>query len=417
MSRRNGILLALGLFSTAALIAWAVIPAPIVVEIAAVTRGPFEQTVDEQAKTRIRDHYLISAPLAGELDRITLREGDDVPAGGVIAHLRPALPALLDARTELELRHRLEAAEAAKERADARVKQAEVAIAQTRLVVERSRKLAESKLIAAAKLDADELAFQMSERELETAHADSHVAQHDIDVARAALQRTRDAGRSGAAPEWLLRAPIAGRVLRVHQQSGGTVGVGTALAELGDPANLEVVVELLTTEAPQVRAGALVRLDNWGGTQPLVARVRRIEPRAFTKISALGVEEQRVNVLLDIVSDPREWSTLGEGYRLDAHIRVYDRNDALKVPTGALFRRGDQWCLFIVDGHDRARETTVEVGHRNEEFAELLSGAAPNDRAILYPSDALREGARVTPAVTASAAPDAPEAPARNGQK
>jgi HlyD family secretion protein len=400
MQRRNLVLVTLGVLVVAALIAWAVIPAPLVVEIATVTRGPFEQTVDEQAKTRIRDHYLVSAPLAGELDRITLREGDDVVAGGVIAHLRPALPVLLDARTELELRRRVEAARAAKERADARVRQAEVGLAQSRLEAERSSKLAESKLIAAAKLEADELAFQMSARELESARADAHVAQHDIDIAMAALMRARDAGHGRNATDWPLLAPIDGRVLRIHQRSGGAVGVGTPLAELGEPGNLEVVVELLTTEAPQVHAGATVRLDNWGGAVPLMARVRRIEPWAFTKISALGVEEQRVNVLMDIVTDRARWSSLGEGYRLDAHIRVYANADALRVPTGALFRTGDQWHVYAVTPDGRAREVAVTVGHRNERFAEILSGVKPSDKVILYPSDAVRDGARVIAAAT-----------------
>jgi len=400
MNKRNLILVAVGVLICAALIAWALIPAPVVVEIATVTRGPFEQTVDEQAKTRIRDHYLVSSPLAGELDRITLREGDDVVAGGVIARLHPTLPALLDSRTELELRRRVEAARAAKDRADARVNQAEVGLAQSRLEVERSRKLAESKLIAAAKLDADELAFQMSGRELESARADAHVAQHDIDIAVAALARARDVGQKGSEADWLLRAPIGGRVLRVHQKSGGTVGVGTSLAELGEPGNLEVVIELLTTEAPQVRAGAAIRLDNWGGAAPLVARVRRIEPWAFTKISALGVEEQRVNVLADIVTDRAQWSSLGEGYRLDAHISVYENKDALRVPTGALFRTADQWYVYVVGPDDRAREKAVAVGHRNETFAEIRDGVKENDKVILYPSDAVKEGARVVAAAT-----------------
>lgn len=395
MNRRNLVLVAVFVVLTAGLVAWALVPAPVVVEMSSVTRGAFEQTVDEQAKTRIRDHYVVSSPLAGELDRIALREGDDVAASSVIARLHPALPTLLDTRTEQELRRRVEAAQAAKERADTRVKQAQVGLEQSRLELGRSRKLAESKMVAQAKLESDELAFQMSEREVDSALADAHVAQHDIDIATAAVARAREAGGRATEPEWPLRAPIAGRVLRVHQKSGGTVVVGTPLIELGDPANLEVLVELLTTEASQVVPGAVVRLDNWGGPVPLTGRVRRIEPWGFTKISALGVEEQRVNVLVDIVTDHSQWSSLGEGYRLDAHIRVYERSDALRVPTGALFRSGPQWSVFAVAAGGRARQTIVTVGRRNATFAEVLDGLKEGDRIVLYPGDMVREGVRL----------------------
>jgi HlyD family secretion protein len=222
----------------------------------------------------------------------------------------------------------------------------------------------------------------------------------DLDIyggefAAAALARARETGSTAREAEWLLRAPIAGRVLRVPQKSGGTVGVGTSLVELGDPANLEVLIELLTTEAPKVAPGAAVRLDEWGGSVPLSGRVRRIEPWGFTKISALGVEEQRVNVLVDIVTDRREWSALGEGYRLDVHIRVYERADALQIPSGALFRSGAQWMVFSVTANGRARQTIVTVCHRNENFTEILSGLKANDRIVLYPSDAVKDGVRL----------------------
>ena len=256
---------------------WLLLPAPVPVDVAAVTRGPFTQTTDEQARTRIRDHYTVVAPLAGELDRIALREGDDVEAGAVVARLRPTLPALLDVRTQQELQRRVEAARAAKEAAEARVARAQVAQAQARLEVERSRKLAESHLVAAAKLETDELTLAMTAQELESARADAHVAQHDIDIAVAALGRAHAGGSAGAGSEWSLVAPIAGRVLRVHQKSAVTVTAGAPLVEFGDPGNLEVLIELLTTEAPPVVPGAVVRLTNWGGSGPLSGRVRRIE--------------------------------------------------------------------------------------------------------------------------------------------
>lgn len=400
MTRRNQWILGATLTGLVAFLVWVLIPSPVAVEIGTVSRGPLEETVDEQAKTRIRDHYVLTAPLSGELDRITLREGDEIAAGQIVARLRPVVPALLDSRTELELRRRVEAARAAQERAAARLAQAQVALEQARLEVERSRKLAESKLIAAAKLESDELAFLMAQREIDTADADVHVARHDVEVALAAVSRAHEGARTDE--DWLLKAPIAGRVLRVQQKSAGTVSVGAPLIEFGDLADLEVVIEQLTNEATRVTPGAPVRFDDWGGPEPLLGRVRRIEPWGFTKISALGVEEQRVNILVDFVSPHGQWASLGEGYRLDAHIQVYRNDNALRLPTGALFRVGDQWSVYTVDSRDRARRVPVRIDHRGTVFAELLGGLPEGTRVIVYPGDTIRDGVRVAPAAGAA---------------
>jgi HlyD family secretion protein len=394
MSRRRVFLFGIAAVLAGALLVWALVPAPIAVEVASVARGPFEQTTDEQARTRIRDHYAVTAPLNGEVERLALREGDDVAAGALVARLHPALPALLDNRTELELRRRVEAARAAKEATDARVARSAIALVQARRDAERSRQLAPSHLVAAAKLESDELALAMATQELESARADAHVAQHDIDIAVAALARAREPG-GGTGSVWPVTAPIAGRVLRVQQKSAGTVTVGAPLLELGDPGNLEVLIELLTTEAPLVAAGAPVRFINWGGPTTLSGRVRRIEPWGFTKVSALGVEEQRVNVLVDITSPRKEWDALGEGYRLDARIQVYRRDNALTVPTGALFRMGERWSVYLITTGQRAQRVPVTIGHRNDRVAEVLAGLREGDRVVVYPSDALRDGARV----------------------
>lgn len=400
MTRRNRWILGGTVTGLVVFLVWVLIPSPVTVEIGTVTRGPLEETVDEQARTRIRDHYVLSAPLSGELDRISLREGDEIAAGQTVARLRPVVPALLDSRTELELRRRVEAARAAQERAAARLAQGQVALEQARLEVERSRKLAESKLVAVAKLESDELGFLMAQREIDTANADVHVARHDVDVAVAAVSRAHEGARTDE--DWLLKAPIAGRVLRVQQKSAGTVSVGAPLIEFGDLSDLEVVIEQLTNEATRVTPGAPVRFDDWGGARPLVGRVRRIEPWGFTKISALGVEEQRVNILVDFVSPHEQWASLGEGYRLDAHIQVYRNDNALRLPTGALFRVGDQWAVYSVDNRDRARRTAVRVDHRGAVFAELLGPLSEGTRVILYPGDTIRDGVRVAPATGAA---------------
>lgn len=400
MTRRNQWILGGTLTGLAAVLVWVLIPSPVTVEIGTVSRGPLEETVDEQSKTRIRDHYVLSAPLSGELDRITLREGDVIAAGQTVARLRPAVPALLDSRTELELRRRVEAARAAQERAAARLAQGQVALEQARLEVERSRKLAESKLVAVAKLESDELAFLMAQRELDTANADVHVARHDVEVAVAAVSRAHEGTRTDE--DWLLKAPIAGRVLRVQQKSSGTVSVGAPLIEFGDLADLEVVIEQLTNEATRVVPGAPVRFDGWGGSQPLLGRVRRIEPWGFTKISALGVEEQRVNILVDFVSPHEQWARLGEGYRLDAHIQVYRNDDALRLPSGALFRVGEQWSVYTADNRNRARRVAVRIDHRGPVFAQLLGGLAAGARVVLYPGDTIHDGVRITAAATSA---------------
>lgn len=391
-------MLAVTLLGLVAFVVWVLIPAPIAVELGTVTRGPLEDTVDEVAKTRIRDHYVLSAPLMGELERIILREGDEIGAGEIVAHLRPVIPTLLDSRTELELRRRVEAARAAQERAAARLAQSEVALEQARLEVERSRKLAASKLIAAAKLETDELAFLMAQRELDSASADVHVAKHDVDIAVAAISRAHEGTRPNADAEWLLKAPIAGRVLRVQQRSAGAVNVGAPLIEFGDLADLEVVIEQLTNEATRVRPGAPVRFDNWGGSEPLLGRVRRIEPWGFTKISALGVEEQRVNILVDLLSPREQWGSLGEGYRLDAHIQVYRNDTALRLPTGALFRSGEQWSVYAVESNGRAKRVPVQIDHRGAVLTELEGGLSEGVRVVLYPGDAIRDGVRVVAA-------------------
>jgi len=398
MTRRNRLLLAGTSVGVVLLLAWLLRPAPVPVEIGTVTRGPLEQTVDEQAKTRIRDHYVVSAPLTGELERITLREGDEIAAGQTVARLRPVIPALLDSRTELELRSRVEAARAAQERAASRLAQGHVALAQARLEVERSRKLADSKLIPAAKLESDELAFLMAQRELDTASADVHIARHDVDVAVAAVSRAREGTRVGA--DWMLIAPIAGRVLRVQQKSAGTVNLGAPLIEFGDLGNLEVVIEALTNEATRVAPGMPVTFDNWGGAQPLLGRVRRIEPWGFTKVSALGVEEQRVNILVDFLSPREQWALLSEGYRLDAHIRTYRNDNALRLPSGAVFRAGDQWAVYALEDDGRVRRVPVRTDHRGTVFTELLSGLSDGARVVLYPGDTIHSGVRVTPATT-----------------
>jgi HlyD family secretion protein len=390
-SRRKVALAVAASAAVLAFAAWILRPQPVAVDVATVTRGALESYVEDQARTRVADHYVVSAPLAGVISRITLTEGDPVEAGAVIATLYPAAPALLDARTRDELRGRLESADATRRRAQATLAATEVQLEQARADLARTESLASRGLVAAARLLADRLATEARARELDAARQALHAATHDADVARAALGRSTSPGGEAA---WLVRAPAGGRIARVHQKSESAVALGAPLVEIADPAAMEVLAEMLTTDAVRIAPGAPVTLTGWGGTKALAGRVRRVEPLAFTKVSALGIEEQRVNVLIDLLTPPAERSTLGEGYRLDAHVRVYRADDVLRIPTGALFERGGEWWTYVVE-RDRAWLRRVEIGVRNGDAAEVRAGLSAGERVVLYPSDAVADGVRV----------------------
>jgi HlyD family secretion protein len=392
-NKRTWVWIALALAMVAG-VGWLAQPAAIPVETITIARGSFERTVDEQAKTRAREPYTVSTPLAGTLNRIALREGDVVSKGQVVAALRPAEPALLDARTRTELEARLEATRAARERAAAAAAAAEVALAQATADLQRTEQLAREKLVAQSRLDTDRLTLSLRQKEHDAARAAAHVATHDVDVARAALSQALGRGAAEAAP-WTVLSPVDGRVVRVLQKSEATLPAGTPLLEIADPQDLEVIAELLTSEAAQLVPGAPVTLTNWGGANSLRGSLRRIEPRAFTKISALGVEEQRVNAIIDIASPREERSNLGEGFRIDVRIQVYRAENVLRVPTSALFRSADQWSVFVIEPRGRARIRNVTLGSRGTADAELKSGLAQGERVIIYPGDAVLDGARV----------------------
>ncbi len=394
---RTWIIGGVALAATVALLGWAFAPRPLQVELAAASVGRFETTIDEDGRTRVRDRYVVSAPLAGRLSRIALREGDAVTPDMVLATLAPTLAPMLDARTSAELAVRVETTDAMVARAQTRIERAKVALEQTRTVLKRDEKLAADRFISANQLDTDRLAVRAAQKELDSAIQDRHVAGHELDQARAALAAVR--GDDDAT--FAVRAPVAGRVLRVLQPSAGTVALGTPLLEIGDTGAMEIVAELLTGDALQAKPGTPVRIERWGGTTPLVGRVRRIEPAAFTKISALGVEEQRVNVLIDITSPPEQWRALGDGYRVGVRIVALARDNVLRVPVSAVFPRtqsaGDDaraMAVFVIDA-GRARLRPVEIGGRNGEDAWIVSGLRAGNRVIVYPGDAVEDGARV----------------------
>ncbi|BEP65036.1 HlyD family efflux transporter periplasmic adaptor subunit (plasmid) [Variovorax sp. V213] len=376
-----------------AVLVWAFAPRPLAVEVARATMGPYEQSVVEDARTRLRDRYALSAPLAGRLARIALREGDAVQAGAVVATITPALSPMLDERTRREQSARVEATEAAVRRADAGIQRARVAVEQARIELRRNEQLAQQDFVSAAKVDADRLALQAAQTDLDVALQSRQVSGYERDTARAALVAIRATGSSEGI--FAVRAPVSGSVLRVAQTSETTVALGAPLIEIGDTARLEIVAELLTTDALQALPGAPVRVERWGGGGVLEGRVRRVEPAAFTKVSALGIEEQRVNVLIDLVGSPDQWRALGDGYRVGVRIVTLFRSSVLRVPVSAVFPQpGGGMAVFVVDGA-HARLTPIEHGGRNGSEAWVRGGLAEGAEVIVYPPVALRDGMRV----------------------
>lgn len=395
MQKKTWLTVAGGVAGAVALLAWAFAPRPIDVEVALVAAGPFEVTIDEEAKTRLSERYVVSAPLAGRLSRITLREGDAVSADMVVASLTPVLAPLLDERTTRELGARIEATQASLLRAATRIERAKVAQEQARNELRRSEQLAKDGFIAPTKLDTDRLSLSAAQRETEAAVADQHVATHELEVARAALSASRPGAGGGRA--FSVRSPVAGRVLRVPLTSEASVNVGTPLIEIGDTSRLEVVAELLTTDALQALPGSAVRIERWGGPGVLEGRVRRIEPAAFTKVSALGVEEQRVNALIDLTSPAEQWKALGDGYRVSVRIVILAETKVVQVPVSAVFPRPEGGnAVFVLDGN-RARLTPVELGARNGSAAWVRQGLAEGARVIIYPPVSVGDGVRVKP--------------------
>jgi HlyD family secretion protein len=380
------------LLAAAAGLLWSIMPRAVLVEAAAAIKQQFVATVDEDGKTRIRERFTVAAPLSGHLARIQLKVGDQVRADDAVATIVPSPAPLLDPRSRREAEERLGTAEAALERSKAAVEAAKAQSEQANNDLARTRSLAGVGASTVQALERAELAARLADRGLRESEFQNHAAEHEVSQARALLARYDDG--NGASDTWIVTAPVPGLVLKVAQESETIVQPGTPLVEIGDPHDLEIVVDVLSTDAVEIRPGAEVSIENWGGPTSLSGRVRRIEPAAFTKISTLGVEEQRVNVLIDIVSPPEQWSQLGDGYQLDARITVFSRADATIVPAGALFRRGESWSLYVVES-GRAQIRTVEVLRRSGRFAAISTGLALGERVIVYPTDKVEAGVRV----------------------
>jgi HlyD family secretion protein len=336
---------------------------------------------------------VVSAPVPGRMRRIELEPGDPVVARKtVVAQFEPADPALLDVRSKAELEARLRAAESAigGARAERERVRAELAFAQSEL--RRARQLVEEKVISARELESAQRQSEASERSLQSAEFNVRTAEHQLEVARASLLQTRG-GRTATIP---LLSPVNGVILRRLQESEAVVPTGQPLLEIGNLKDLEIVSDLLSSAAVRVSQGQAVIIEQWGGDRPLRGRVRRIEPSGFTKISALGVEEQRVNTIIDFEDPPEARPAIGDGYRVEVRIVVSSRQNVLKIPTASLLRHESEWAVFVVE-NGRVARRRVQVGERNGLEAEVTGGLSGNERLVAYPSDAIADGVEVVP--------------------
>lgn len=373
-------------------------PRPVLVDLAAATRGPLTVTIDEEGETRVRDVFVVSAPVTGRLLRVDSEVGDAVVADEtVLARIEPADPTFLDVRTAAEAEAAVRTAEAARTLAAADLRRTEAELAFARAELERAQKLAEREWISQSALDAAQRTHETRRAEVETARAVLEMRAHELEQARTRLLLPGEAkSELGPCACIDIRAPIDGRVLRLFRESEGVVQAAEPLVEIGDPRNLEIVVDLLSADAVRVEAGQRVIVDDWGGEAPIGGRVRRVEPFGFTKVSALGIEEQRVNVIVDLVDPAETWVRLGHGYRVEARIVLWHGDDVLKVPQGALFRDGDRWAVYAV-ANGRAALTPVTLGRRNGLEAEILDGLAEGEAIILHPGDRVTPGVRIAP--------------------
>ncbi|MEQ8787807.1 MAG: HlyD family efflux transporter periplasmic adaptor subunit [Pirellulaceae bacterium] len=388
----------LGLFAlaAAAVLGYAFWPKPIAVDLAEVTRGPLRVSVDEDGKTRIRDRYIVSAPLAGRLARIQLDSGDPIEAGKtLLAVIEPGDPELLDAREVAQAEARVKAAEVAHSQAAPMLEKARAELDFAESNLARVQRLAADSALASGELDEAKRLFRTRTEEYKAARFAEEIARFELAQAQAALLRSRPDGEDVEFPwRFEIRAPITGQVLRVFQESSAVVAAGTQLIEVGDSRDLEVEIDVLSSDAVKITPGDAVLLEHWGGEKPLRGVVRVVEPSAFTKLSALGVEEQRVNVIVDFVDPIGKRGSLGDAYRVDARIIVWEGEDVLQVPTSALFRKGNEWAVFRDDSGVAALRT-VEIGRRNPLEVEIVSGLEAGDRVIIYPSDRIEDGASV----------------------
>ena len=365
------------------------------VDLVDVQPGPLVVTLDEEGETRVHDVYTLSAPVAGRVQRIDRHVGDPVAANEtVLAQIEPGDPSLLDPRSEAQARAAIQAAEAARDLAAAAVKDAEAQYEFARSEYARMQELIVEGSISKRDLDSADRDNKARRAGLDTARAALQVRNYELELARAQLVSPRETQASREDCDCIpITSPVSGRILQIADRSERVVREGDTLMQIGDPNNLEIVVDYLSMDAVRIEAGQRVIIDNWGGDRLLEGRVRLVEPFGFLKISALGIEEQRVNVIIDFTTD-EGWERLGHGYQVESRVVLSEASDVLAVPLTALFRDGEHWAVFVDDG-GRARLQHVETGQRDGVIAEIINGLESGDRVIAHPSDRVVDGVRI----------------------
>ncbi|MGD9163747.1 MAG: HlyD family efflux transporter periplasmic adaptor subunit [Chromatiales bacterium] len=385
----------LGLILLATLI-WAFIPKPIPVDLITLQPAEMTVTVDEEGETRVREVFVLSAPISGRALRIDAEVGDKVVAQQtLIAEIEPTDATLLDPRSEAQARADIRAAEANRVLAEASVKEARVELDFAESELKRARKLRADAVMSERELEDAQRTFRTRQAALETAIANRQARQAELERARAQLiSPTEQRLDSAECPCVPIRAPVDGLILKILHKSEGVVSAGEPLAEIGDPADLEIVADLLSSDAVKVEPGQRVIVDNWGGDRPLEAVVRRVEPFGFTKVSALGIEEQRVNVIIDFTSPRRQWSRIAHGFQVVVRIVLWEGSEVLKLPLTALFRDDNDWAVFVAK-NGSAGKRKVKLGRRTGLEAEIVDGLKAGERIVVHPSDKITEGVAI----------------------
>ena len=375
-----------------ALLGWAALREPVqMVSVAAVTRGALEQNFLEEGKTRLKQRFVVSAPVAGRVQRITLQPGDAVRAGQVLAQIEPLSSSLLDPRARSQARAEVAASESALQATRQRTEAAQAASAVAQKELQRLTALADSGMLSPTALDQSRLQAASTAAALAGARADAQGAQQRLLGAQALLS---DEGQAGRGKLLQVTAPVAGVVLRRAVESATPVALGQVLLEIGNPQALEIEVEVLSSDAVRLSRGQAARVLRWGGTGVLAASVTRVEPGAFTKVSALGVEEQRTRVILDLSTAPQQWAALGDGYRVEVEFILRQEKDVLQIPSNALFRHADGWAVYRVED-GVARRTPLQLGLRSATAAQVIGGLQAGQSVIVQPDDRIKDGTRV----------------------
>jgi HlyD family secretion protein len=375
---------------------YGLIPRAMDVDLVNVSRGPLQVTIEEEGRTRLKERFVISAPTSGMMRRIDANVGDPVEKGQTVAVLEPVWSQALDPRSRAEAQANVSAATAALKAAQEKERAAAADTDYLEKKLERIANLHASKYVAVDQFDQAASEVKKARAVRQAAEAAATVARFDLDRARVALQNFASIKSAGSDHTIHIPSPVTGAIFKIYRESEGSVTAGEPLMDVGDAGNLEVRVEVLSPDAVRIKKGTPVLFKRWGGDAPLSGAVRTVEPAGFTKISSLGVEEQRVLVIADILSPPDTWRVLGDGYRLEAVFVVLEARDVLQVPNSALFRTGKDWTVFVSD-NGKARRRLVEVGKRNGFSAEILSGIHESEKVIAHPDEAIGDGSRIQP--------------------